>query len=128
MLSRQVAMYIASRIGGWSTSQIGRFYNGRDHSTVCYAIRRIGALREVDPEVDGLLTVLASEIRDRAPSWVEPKTRPRIVYCAPTAVSMPDEGVLEALVERIATRVLSKLNGRLDSNEVKALGCDGLKP
>ena len=24
--SRQVAMYIASQVGGWSTTQIGRFY------------------------------------------------------------------------------------------------------
>ena len=31
--NRQVAMYIAARIGGWSTTEIGRFYNGRDHST-----------------------------------------------------------------------------------------------
>src|SRR5215471_16016820 len=50
--SRQVAMYLASQAGGWSTTQIGKFYNGRDHSTVCYAISRIRALRETDPEVD----------------------------------------------------------------------------
>jgi hypothetical protein len=43
---RQVAMYLAKEIGGWSTTQIGRYYNGRDHSTVCYALRRIEALRE----------------------------------------------------------------------------------
>jgi hypothetical protein len=34
---------------GWSTTVIGRFYNGRDHSTVCYGIQRIEALRENDP-------------------------------------------------------------------------------
>ena len=39
--NRQVAMYLAHRVGGWSTTRIGRFYNGRDHSTVCHAIRRI---------------------------------------------------------------------------------------
>src|ERR1700733_6788619 len=38
--NRQVAMYLAKHVGGWSTTKIGRFYNGRDHSTVCYAIRR----------------------------------------------------------------------------------------
>jgi chromosomal replication initiation ATPase DnaA len=31
--NRQVAMYLASRVGGWSTTVIGLFYNGRDHST-----------------------------------------------------------------------------------------------
>ncbi|MFZ0591645.1 MAG: helix-turn-helix domain-containing protein [Bryobacteraceae bacterium] len=39
--NRQIAMYLAKRIGGWSTTAIGRFDNGRDHSTVCYAIQRI---------------------------------------------------------------------------------------
>jgi chromosomal replication initiation ATPase DnaA len=37
---RQIAMYLAHRVGGWSTTRIGRFYNGRDHSTVCHAIKR----------------------------------------------------------------------------------------
>ncbi len=29
--NRQVAMYLAARVGRWSTTVIGRFYNGRDH-------------------------------------------------------------------------------------------------
>ena len=33
--NRQVAMYLANRVGGWSTTKIGKFYNGRDRSTVC---------------------------------------------------------------------------------------------
>src|SRR5215471_6489030 len=64
VLNRQVAMYLAKHVGGWSTTRIGKFYNGRDHSTVCYAIGRIRVLRETDPELDGLLTVLANELRD----------------------------------------------------------------
>jgi len=52
-------MYLAKFVGGWSTTQIGKFHNGRDHSTVCYALRRIGALREANPDVDGILTALA---------------------------------------------------------------------
>jgi chromosomal replication initiator protein len=42
----QIAMFLANRVGGWSTVQIGRFYNGRDHSTVIHSIRRIEAIRE----------------------------------------------------------------------------------
>ena len=30
--NRQVAMYLAHRVGGWSTTRIGRFYNGRKQS------------------------------------------------------------------------------------------------
>ena len=56
--NRQVAMYLASRLGRWSTTVIGRYYNGRDHSTVCHAIQKIEALRESEPEVDALLSRL----------------------------------------------------------------------
>jgi hypothetical protein len=51
-------MYLAARVGRWSTTAIGRFYNGRDHSTVCHGIQRIDSLRESDPEVDTLLSDL----------------------------------------------------------------------
>src|SRR5262245_61811564 len=59
---RQIAMYLAHRIGGWSTTRIGRFYNGRDHSTVCHAIKRIQALRDSHAEVEGLLCSLIQEL------------------------------------------------------------------
>src|SRR5215831_11170362 len=111
-VSRQVAMYIASEVGGWSTTQIGKFYNGRDHSTVCYAIGRIRVLRETDPEVDGLLTVLANELRDRAESKRQPRTRPVIVSDAGRGSSLIHESALDALAEQIASRVLLKLKGR----------------
>jgi hypothetical protein len=43
--SRQISMYLAKHIGGWSTPQIGRFYNGRHHTTVLYSIEKIERLR-----------------------------------------------------------------------------------
>ena len=59
---RQVAMYLAHRVGGWSTTRIGRFYKGRNHSTVCNAIKRIQALRDSNAEVEGLLCSLIQEL------------------------------------------------------------------
>src|SRR3569833_202958 len=59
--NRQVAMYLAKHVAGWSTTMIGRFYNGRDHSTVIHGIQRIEAHRESDPDLDTLL----SELRDQ---------------------------------------------------------------
>jgi chromosomal replication initiator protein len=47
-LSRQVSMYLAKNIGGWSTTRIGRFYNGRHHTTVLHAIEKIERLRGTD--------------------------------------------------------------------------------
>ena len=43
--SRQVSMYLAKNVGGWSTTRIGRFYNGRHHTTVLHAIEKIERLR-----------------------------------------------------------------------------------
>src|SRR5712671_2731452 len=58
--NRQVAMYLAKHVGGWSTTRIGKFYNGRDHSTVCHSIRRVESMRDDNPELDGLLTAMCS--------------------------------------------------------------------
>src|SRR4051812_14246365 len=60
--NRQIAMYLARHVGRWSTSAIGRFYNGRDHSTVCHSIQRVEVLRETNPEVDALLADLKRQI------------------------------------------------------------------
>jgi hypothetical protein len=57
---------------------IGRFYNGRDHSTVCYGIQRIEALRESDPDVDTLITDLKHELSISVDSPLEkPDAKPR---------------------------------------------------
>jgi chromosomal replication initiation ATPase DnaA len=34
VFNRQVAMYLAKALGGWSVTKIGKFYNGRHHTTV----------------------------------------------------------------------------------------------
>jgi hypothetical protein len=64
--NRQIAMYLAARVGRWSTTIIGRFYGGRDHSTVCHGIQRIESLSESDSEVDALLTDLKRQLGDCA--------------------------------------------------------------
>ena len=56
-------MYLAKHVGGWSTPRIGKSYNGRHHSTVLWAVRRIEAMRTLHPEVDELISALTEEIR-----------------------------------------------------------------
>src|SRR5215469_18874023 len=63
VFNRQIAMYLAKQVCGWSTPAIGKFYNGRHHTTVIWALKRIGCLRTIDPRIDGLLCSLAEEIR-----------------------------------------------------------------
>lgn len=65
VFNRQLAMYLASRVGRWSTTAIGRFYNDRDHSTVCYSIQKIEELRHENSEVAALLTDLERTIDEQ---------------------------------------------------------------
>ena len=60
--SRHVSMYLARHVGGWSYPKISRFYNGRHHTTVLAAIRKIERLRTADESVDALLEVLTAAL------------------------------------------------------------------
>src|ERR1700690_3788459 len=60
--SRQVSMYLAKNVGGWSTTRIGRFFNGRHHTTVLHAIQKIECLRQTDESLDALIDVITAEL------------------------------------------------------------------
>ena len=108
VFNRQIAMYLAKHVGGWSTTAIGRFYNGRDHSTVCYALRRVEALRENDPEVDGLLAALAAEIRGVGAEQLIRAERPE--RSAADGNHLPfSDAFLDALADRLAIRIFSRV-------------------
>lgn len=103
--NRQLAMYLARHVGGWSTTVIGRFYNGRDHSTVCYGIQRIESLRESNPDVDALITELKTQLGD--------KSAERTQSAGITSeFSKMSELALERLAEVIAARVCAYLEER----------------
>ncbi len=51
-------MYLAKNVVRWSTTKIGRFYNGRHHTTVLHAVQKIERLRQTDESVDALIEVL----------------------------------------------------------------------
>jgi hypothetical protein len=109
--NRQVAMYLASRIGRWPTTVIGRFYNGRDHSTVCYGIQRIENLRDNDPDVDTLISELSRQLSGDEMANVD----------FPITLGKAD---LEKLADLIAARVcgyLKEADGRDGRNEIQGL-------
>jgi hypothetical protein len=91
--SRQVSMYLARHVGRWSLSQIGKFYNGRHHTTVLHAITKIERFRRSDESVDALIEVLTGEL---AAGPHESVARLRPSACS-------------ALVEAVATRVIDRL-------------------
>jgi DnaA-like protein len=106
-------MYLAARIGRWSTTVIGRFYGGRDHSTVCYAIQRIESLSESDPEVDALLADLKRQLTGIADDLIA-ETRP-----APVRTETPI--LSETEIEKVAALMAAKICAVLDVKLERAL-------
>jgi hypothetical protein len=91
--SRQISMYLARHVGHWSLSQIGKFYNGRHHTTLLQAIEKIERLRRYDEPMDALLELLTAELAagpNEAPTRITPLTR-------------------SDLIETIVTRVMERL-------------------
>src|SRR3954468_2010639 len=109
--NRQVAMYLAARVGRWSTTVIGRFYNGRDHSTVCHGIQRIEALRESDPEADALLCQLKKQLTEHSERVQGRNISPTRVLDRRFQSSHPD---LEQLANRIADCCVEKMRELLE--------------
>jgi hypothetical protein len=107
-------------LGGWSTTAIGRFYNGRDHSTVCYSIKRVESKRERSPEFAQLIQELTSAIHSQTgPSQqpfkslkvgsTEPLKSLKVGSTEPRQTVDVDEGILNALAERVTELVLRRI-------------------
>ena len=109
--NRQVAMYLAARFGRWSTTVIGRFYNGRDHSTVCHGIQRIEELRDSDPDVDALLTELKRQLIDSSQKKMQQMFG---LICVPNSRPSLSPSDVEQLADRIADRFAGKLKDLLE--------------
>lgn len=92
-------MYLASRLGRWSTTLIARFYNGHDHSTVVHGIHRIESMRESDPDLDALISDLKRVLID-----VDP-IQPKLIEIASGSHVSLSNGDLDELAELIAERI-----------------------
>ena len=112
--NRQVAMYIARHIGRWSTSAIGHFYNGRDHSTVCHSIQRIEALRESDAEMDGLLADLKYQILENEPAKQEPGDQDRTIRTSYSGAHL--DQLADLIAERVCIRLEKRFNNKLEQD------------
>lgn len=75
--SRQVSMYLAKHIGGWSLAKIGRFFNGRHHTTVLHAIRKIESCSKTDPSIEALLEVLGAALVEETRCHVDNESVPK---------------------------------------------------
>ena len=99
-------MYLAKNVGGWSTTRIGRFYNGRHHTTVLCAIGKIERLRKTDESVDALIEVITAVL--------SPK-----MECRFTERFEP--GWSTGLIEAVAARVLDRITGGREGGATASL-------
>jgi hypothetical protein len=88
-------MYLAKNVAGWSTTRIGRFYNGRHHTTVLHAIAKIERLRQTDETLDSLIEVLTAAL---SPT-MEGQLTGRF-----------ERGWSTVLIEAVAARVLEQIS------------------
>src|SRR5262249_39386633 len=62
LLPRQVGMYLSRRLTNSSLADIGRYFGGRDHSTVLHACQKIEGALKTDMYVSGVVRQLQAEL------------------------------------------------------------------
>lgn len=64
-LARNIAMYLIREMTKLSLKDIGKVFEGRDHSTVINSINRVEKLRKEDPEIEEIIKDIRSNINER---------------------------------------------------------------
>ncbi len=62
-LSRQIAMYMCRELTDLSLPRIGRYFGGRDHTTVMHAVEKVKRLMQSDKRVFDEVTNLCQDLR-----------------------------------------------------------------
>ncbi len=60
--ARQVCMYLCKSKLNWSYPKIGMNFGGRDHSTVIYSVKKIKQIKDVDQEMNNMLSELLQNV------------------------------------------------------------------
>ena len=115
--NRQIAMYLASRVGRWSTTVIGRFYGGRDHSTVVHSIQRIEAMRADEPDLD----VLLSDLKSRIETQVDADNEPAVARLSIRRPTLKDSEI-RLLVKEFAAQVRELVREEVRAVQVQYFG------
>jgi hypothetical protein len=109
-LSRQVSMYLAKHVGGWSLPKIGRFYNGRHHTTVLHAITKVERLRETDEAFDALIDVLTATLTSETKN-----------FGAGAGVSLAHSELIDAVAVRVIHRLKELIPKRWEQADSHAI-------
>jgi chromosomal replication initiator protein len=60
---RQIAMYLVKELTQASLPEIGRYFNGKHHTTVLHSIQKIEALRQRDEDLNSLINSLIDSLQ-----------------------------------------------------------------
>ena len=63
-LPRQIAMYLIRELTQLSTTRIGEYFGGRDHTTVMHACEKVGQDMQADAEFRRLVEAIKSDLTD----------------------------------------------------------------
>jgi chromosomal replication initiator protein len=63
VIPRQIAMYLIREMTHASLPEIGQFFDGRDHTTVLYAIQKIQESLDTDPGFQQAIKVIKERLR-----------------------------------------------------------------
>ena len=64
VMPRHIALYIAGELTQSSTTELGRDFGGRDHTTVMYSQEKIALLIQTDPKIDAEIQLLMRKIKE----------------------------------------------------------------
>ena len=70
--ARHIACFLAKELTSFSTPEIGRFFGGKDHSSVLYATKKIRRQLKTDKE----LALAVKKIRGQLLLWKKPESSP----------------------------------------------------
>jgi chromosomal replication initiator protein len=63
VIPRQIAMYLIREMTHASLPEIGQFFDGRDHTTVLYAIQKIQESLDTDPSIQQAIKAIKERLR-----------------------------------------------------------------
>jgi chromosomal replication initiator protein len=64
VLPRQLAMYIAREITEYTTTEVGEYFGGRDHTTVMHSCKMIEERVQTDPSFESTIESLKRMIKE----------------------------------------------------------------
>jgi chromosomal replication initiator protein len=63
LLPRQISMYLARQLTDLSLQQIGKYFGGRDHSTVLHSCRKVEEKLDQDAVLSGAVRQMKADLR-----------------------------------------------------------------